>query len=493
MGCAGQARELQWNSFFRRVAAMRRHSGGGDAVGFLMGNVWLIVMVALSGAAIIVALAPFRSNFWRLAPLGILLLGGDFVFRPFELVLGLDEPFPDAVFEGRSVDDAMLRAQASWLLWLALFCVSWWLASRLSSPVVRRVDPGRFLPSDEAVVFVLPALAVVAVLASVPVWLEHGVFDLAEVAKGRETPLPRELRNPSVIVAYLGMAAAVVGWQRRNRAWVAIGVVSLIVGGAVSLTWGARSAAVLPFVILLVAVVAGTTERAEGPLVRRLAIVAGLVIFVLAVGFGLRVVREVVAFGGTLDRTTEGSVVRRLAVTANHTGYDSTLLLFDEDSSLPEEAGFGVFVDATRFGLRPLLGTGRQVVAPSIVVAQAYEPNRRNGWAMSVIGEWFYARRWLGIGVGALVSGALFGVIDPLLGHIRRSRWIVAATTVVLVLTFLADGGYRVTSAMRGRGMLVMFGGVLAVAFVVDRLRQRRSSSAGRLPVESGASSESPC
>lgn len=435
-----------------------------------------LALVALSAVAFVVALSFFRSNIWRFGPLAILLLGSDFVIRPAELVLGLDDPFPDGAFEGRTAGDAIVRAQLGWLLWLSLFCMAWWLASRVGGLATRRIDPERFLPSDDAVVFILPALAVVAVVASVPVWLEHGVWDLAGVAKGRVTPLPRELRNPSAILAYLGMAGAVAGWYHGNRRWIGVGVVSLIIGGAVSLTWGARSAAVLPFVILLVAVVAGTTRSTDTPVARRLAIVGALLLFVIAVGFSLRVVREVVSLDGPLDRTTQGSIVRRLAVTANHTGYDSTLLLFDDQAPQPPQANLGIFVDSTRFGLRPLLGSGTQVVAPSIVVAQTYEPNRQNGWALTVIGEWFYAGRWLGVVVGALVSGAGFGLVDPLIARARRSRWVVAATTVVLTLTFLADGGYRVTSPMRGRGMLSMFVMVLVAALVVERLRDRRSA-----------------
>lgn len=443
-----------------------------------MSDLWPFVLVALSAIAFVVALASFRANVWRFGPLAILLLGADFVIRPAELVLGLDEPFPDGAFEGRTTADAIVRAQVSWLLWLSLFCIAWWLASRVGAPAARRIDVDRVFPSDEAVVYILPALAVVAVIASVPVWLEHGVFDLAGVAKGRETPLPRELRNPSAILAYLGMAGAVAGWYHGSRRWIGVGVASLVIGGAVSLTWGARSAAVLPFVILLVAVAAGTTRPSGAPVAKRLVVVGALLLFVVAVGFGLRIVREVVSLDGALDRTTEGSLVRRLAVVANHTGYDSTLLLFDDEAPQPEEAGLHIFVDSTRFGLRPLLGSGTQVVAPSIVVAQTYEPNRRNGWALSVIGEWFYAGRWVGVSVGALVSGALFGLVDPLVAAARRSRWIVAATTIVLTLTFLADGGYRVTAPMRARGMMTMFITVLVFALVVDRLRGNRTSAA---------------
>ncbi len=432
-------------------------------------------LILLSAAATIAALRWWNWDLRQTRALTITLLALDFVVRPFEQLVRLDTPFPDTHFAARTVEDAMVRAQVAYLLFLAAFVVTGWCARRIPtglSNLERRLPP-----SDVVLRQFLPILVLLAIGSSLWAWQEYGVTGLARVAKGQEVDLPRMLRNPAVLLAYLGMATAVLGIHDRKTKTVALGIVAFVAGSAVSFTWGARGAALLPFVIPTVALLVGVRERHRRSVAEQMRVVAvsGLILLVvLGAGFGLRVARENISLGGTNARTTEGSLFRRLAVTTNHTAYDAALLVFDDEDPSPISPGLGIFVDASRNALSPFVPSSGPVERPAITVARTFEPNRANGWPITALGDWFLAGGFLGVALGGAASGAISQWIDRWQETWRPRHWMLVTTLSVIWATSIASsGGVGVTTPARLRTQLPIYVVLIATAFVWSALIRR--------------------
>jgi len=207
--------------------------------------------------------------------------------------------------------------------------------------------------------------------------------------------------------------------------------------------------------------------------------VVAATVVLLGVGFGLRVAREAVSPGGVQERTTEGSMVRRLSVVSNHTRYDAALLLFDGESPQPERPGVRVFLDAAQQAVLPFNPPQPVVESPALVVATTYEPRRRNGWPLSALGDWHYAGGMWAVPIGAAFSGALLGLADRFLGSIRADRWVVVAGVSTMLLTMLAWGGYEVMTIVRARNLVAATVAALLAALVLREVTARRTVRVG--------------
>ncbi len=426
----------------------------------------LVSLVAALGALRVLGPDPLQASF-----VATVLLATDFAIRPLELVLGLDKPFPDEAFAARSVNDAIIKAQLAYLLWVLLFTLS----VILTRGVKPRRKPSRnWFPTDEGVRRLLPLLAVVAVGASAVVWQRYGLSSLGRVAKSRDVDIPNFLRAPAVLLAYLGVATAVVGHRDRSTKTLWWGLLAFLLGAAVSFSWGARSTALLPLAIVVGwAWIRRQRVRSLKALFRQVGVAALVVLAVAGAGLGLRALREVIAYGETNDRTTQGSLVRRLAVTTNHTRYDANLLLFDDGQPQVEQPGLGVFVDAVERSFWPV-GTERSgLLIPALEVRQTFEPAARNGWPLTALGDWFFAAGWAGLFVGATLSGVLFGAIDRWRNANRQNAWVAATALTTLFATTVTWGGFGVTTPARARSLLVI-GVLLLLAWsVADRMFSR--------------------
>ena len=70
---------------------------------------------------------------------------------------------------------------------------------------------------------------------------------------------------------------------------------------------------------------------------------------------------------------------------------------------------------------------------------RVYEPQTRNGWPITVVGNWYINFGILGILFGAALSGAAVAIADQTLRTIRHDPWIAATGPVIAFQLF--DGG----------------------------------------------------
>lgn len=203
-------------------------------------------------------------------------------------------------------------------------------------------------------------------------------------------------------------------------------------------------------------------------------LVAGSVV-VLSLGVGLRVARELLAYGEILDRTTEGSLARQVAVTTNNTSYDTLLLVFDDQGLSPERAGLGIFVDAFE---TTVIGGGADgtFMVPAVIIAQTYEPRRLNGWPVTAVGDWYFVAGFVGVAIGAVVSGFIFQLIDNWRRRQPSTHWVAVTAITVFWLTTVAGSGIGVTAITRARSLMgvalfILVGWVVAERTATKLLR----------------------
>ncbi len=493
--------------------------------------------VAVAGLALLTMprRAGQRRHWLRPSAIALLVLATDFVARPAELVLGLDTPFPDSAFNNSAFDDSafndsafsdgalgdgaagrvpwarMLDLEGLFVVWAAIF-VAVAVAAHL---VAERRWPGypddpeetpaptrrRLLPDDDAVTRFVPVLMIVALAASAVAWRRHGIGDLGFTAKTGAAPVSSVLRAPSLLLAYLGMAVTVSGHRLGLPRRRLLGLAGFVLGAGVSFTWSARDAALLPLVIpaltLLGSVRRPTTARGWASL-------AGGTLAVVAVlgglGLGLRLAREQLIFDRTTQRASEGTLMRRVAVTANHTRYDAVLILtdrrntpvdwmtLDADGELVpgeppavdltatgfDQPGLEVFADAAEVAFSASGTEAAGWVSPARRVRTAVEPGVRNGWPLSALGDWYWAAGWWAVAVGAAVSGAVFGVLDVAWNAARRRSWIAACALSAMFATTVTWGGVGVETIIRSRAYVAIPLGLLVAWRVVDGVTRSR-------------------
>lgn len=484
-------------------------------------------LLVVSVVVTVLAVRKLGADFHSASVITIWLLALDFIVRPFELVAGLDTPFPDAVFASQDTDPAGHRAQVLYIIWIAVFGGTSWLVQRIgakrsASPgtarstsvvsvagalsvdsarldetgspdttrwvgrelattqpderqaaerrnsfrmVAKRLLGRQWLPTDASVVGLIPVLAAIALLMSAIVWARFGIGDLARVVKRSSTPVPTFLRSPAVMLAYVGMALAVYGRRVNQRTWFRWGIGGFVIGAAIAFSWGARDAAMLPLVILIGEVI--HHALAETDWKKRLRVVGALALIGvvgIGVGVGLRTARELVAYGEVIGRTSQGSVVRRIAVTANHTRFDALMLVFDETEPVLERPGLGIFLDSIKVALSPSDTESSGLIIPAVAVRSAVEPTVTNGWPISAPGDWFFAGGWLAVPLGAVLSGAFAGSIDRWRSTQRAHAWVVSTAFVALIATTITKGGLGVTAPVRFRSLFVL-GAVIVLAW----------------------------
>jgi oligosaccharide repeat unit polymerase len=67
---------------------------------------------------------------------------------------------------------------------------------------------------------------------------------------------------------------------------------------------------------------------------------------------------------------------------------------------------------------------------------QVYEPGKVNGWPVTVIGDWFVNFGWIGVVLGAALSGAVAGLFDSAYSRVSSRTWdaVLAPVLGILIL-----------------------------------------------------------
>lgn len=412
--------------------------------------------MALSLAALLIATASWIVAY-RYASGGIASVSGlmllyvfiELIFRPAILIVHLDTPFPNRVFEELPVDSLI----ANTLILVAVWCLTFALGA-LVIPDARKRLP---VPTPDASTWVNQLAGILTLLAlagTLPLWVRYGgPSGLTHAIKVDRVGINQVLRAPASLGAYFAMAGVLVATGRRARYR---NLAFYLICAGLSFSWGARDAAVYPLLLLVLIPPMSFRTKDSSDRLRSTAKTVAITICVVAVvAIPLRLARDVTLFGDVTDTIQDESVIRQASVAANLTQFDALMLVKSDQERINEQ------LSAKRF-LIPLANAEPGEKSVSVTVARTFLPNRRAGWPTSPVGEWFSVLGLRGVVLGGLLSGILAGLAMTVLRWISRRDAAMAMAMMLVLVTQLAAGGIWTHTLIR----TILWGGVLTLCLL---------------------------
>ena len=180
------------------------------------------------------------------------------------------------------------------------------------------------------------------------------------------------------------------------------------------LLWGQRSLVVVVMALLLLGSLPHISQRQRQRPWRARAIGVTLLAagIVAVVSLGLRVWRDTVTRGQVYDVVAEGTATRQISLATNSMSFDRAMLAFRDWPARYDFRGGEDFINGTlgvipRF-LWPEAPTGKT----GAWFRQVYQPGVDNGWPPGAPVEWYLNFGLLGLVIGGLFAGLVFGFLS---------------------------------------------------------------------------------
>jgi len=365
---------------------------------------WIIACAAV--VAVALGAFSFRASLSNPAVLLFLVLG---MYQGLRLVLigtGVDAPYPEHVFEGRDIDQMVLKTASVLMVFVACIFMgmAMWGRTRITAPRWSPFVMAR--PSLRAQLTVSGTVTLIAALISFALMARYGgpsgMVRAAKFDKALAGLFP--LRVPASLGTVLGAALLIDAAHQRKHGAVAVGVLLTVVNGGFVMLWGARSSLVVGFAVVLVGLVFPASKTIDRTVLPKLALVA---LMVFSVAFGLRASRELSLNGELMF--AEDTLARRMSLATNAIALDAALLVVNDVGDRYEQRNGVDFVNGFVGPVPRAIWEGKPAsVTPGVWIRQSYEPAARNGWPPGAPAMWFLNFGWLGVVVGGLLAGSIY-------------------------------------------------------------------------------------
>lgn len=374
-------------------------------------------LTALLAACVFFGLLVIAGRFLVRGPTDVILLfllsfGMFYGLRPLLFVAGLDEPFPEVLFNAAETP----RLLTTTLLGLSVFL----LAATVGIAVVlrsRAAGWGPFFVRHEVslrrALTVVLALTVVSTLISAYLVATHGgVGGVISAAKyDKALAGMYVLRTFPAVGAVVAIATYLMGREGSRAPMVArVALLCSVANAYFVFLWGSRSV----LVVVGATIVLGLSSKRrlnarQKRVVVRIVVAALLVVGVAA---GMRMVRDTLTHGEVQDVYAEATVWRQASLATNSIVFDAAMLSFRD---WPEKHRFrngeDFFNGAVGVVPRAVWPEKPQAIAPGKWFRQVYEPQKVNGWPMGAAALWFLNFGWLGLVFGGFLSGLALGMV----------------------------------------------------------------------------------
>ncbi|MBK6886784.1 MAG: oligosaccharide repeat unit polymerase [Tetrasphaera sp.] len=423
----------------------------------------------------------------RSLPVGILAasMGVFYAVRAVGVGLGLDDPYPDFLFQGTELNGPLIRLG----LLLLVFVLSFLVTYRKSGPIARPLawalplPPRRILlgPLLIATVF-FSGLATLIALNQIVRY--GGSSQAIYAAKAGRTSGEGILRIPATLALVLSCSTLYAA-GRLAGGKLAAGTIRLIAGASAIVAalaasvWGSRQ-----FTVLAAGYLLGSRAITAFRQGKRGWLVGSTILFSAVIGFGfwLRLYRDDVLGGRTAISEAQGQQFRRVTLSMNGSTLDSSLLAVRDWPSRNGWLGSDLFTNglwgAVPAQLRP---EGLLVDSAGAQFHRFYEPLAKSGWPIGAPVEWFISFGWAGVIIGGLLSGLIYRSMTLAL---RRSPSPELATVSALILTIVVFPlGVSASSANRFViHALPLFLLLLPLQALSRSLEEARASAIKRTP-----------
>lgn len=365
----------------------------------------------------------------------ILVFGVFYAFRAVLIGFGLDPPSPERLFASTDWGGLHTRTVSALCLFLVAFLTAGYLTTR------RPARTGGVLfytgPTSPRALVVLSVVLTTMSLA-VTAWLVAQFGDVSGITQAskvsNELAGVRFLKVPSALGAIVGAAAFL---DLRNAPLPSRGAQALCLGCAVAnsllvFAWGQRTLVL----IVIAMVVISPRRRAARPTVNLVARVVVAALLVIVAATLLRDTRDDLIQPDGDHSFSQQSFWRRASLGVNGVYFDASMLAY-RDWPDPQQYRNGEDFRNGLLGTVPRkLWPDKPDPLPGKWFRNVYEPKVKNGWPVGTPTLWFLNFGWLGIVVGGLFSGALYGEFTRRARAAPRSGINIAMTFVFAVLAF---------------------------------------------------------
>lgn len=402
---------------------------------------WIVVLSAYLAAILIFLHRKLIVSACVLVFLSILLL-----VRPIFIFSGLDVPAPDNFFS--NVWQLSISAHLASLIWLLIF-VALVSASRAVAPKLPLPDAPA-APSPSMIAVACIAMTLVGLASTSFLVISYGSVSRFVLAVKVEKDLSGAyiIRHISVLASllciYALFASVTLGEKSRpigNRCVARRDIylyVSLIfVNLTMNYFWGNR---------MNIALVLLSLALGYHIFVRRFTLFQVFLFLSIAVAglFGLRFLRDIfLADELNLEMTSleKMSFIRGLSFSLHFAQFDA-LMLAIQDLGVRFQPNNGQdFINGLLSWIPRFLYPDKENFHVGAWFRQIYEPDRINGWPVTVIGSWLVNFGYLGVPLGAAVSGVLCGLFDRTLNMPDRHPWHAMLAPAIGFVFF--EGGYN--------------------------------------------------
>lgn len=408
---------------------------------------------------------------------------GFYLVRPAVLAVGLDSPIAGALDRASFTHD-LENGLAYLLAWQLLVATGVVLTRGMRAPRAAIGSPPRDLTTRWGV----PTLAFLALASTLVV-----VF-LSTQAGGLGNTIVAAKFDKSFaglfFLQYIPIAGSLLAAQlavgatnRRSQLfhWAASMGFALCV-----FAWGSRRVVVVVLAIFVVHQAVGSRpSRRFRPrrLNPRRAITFSLAGAALAAvaALSLRIIRDRTLGGMSATMTSDQPLVRQVSLAMNSSYFEAFVLATRDFPERYPFWGLAPFVNGTAGMVPRLLWPGKpEGVAIGADFRQLYEPSTVNGWPLGGAGEWYVGFGFVGLAVGALLTGALIGVIGR---RMATHGSLPYAAAFGLQVMELGVGGQ---TPLRWVGWILP-ASLLTVAFISTAGRDRRRVGRRATPMAAGA------
>lgn len=335
-------------------------------------------------------------------------------FRPLLFVLGLDEPFPERLFEAATSAELVTKTLLGLSLYLAL--VLFGIAAVTQS---RTKGFGPFFVSREIdlhrAMQVVAVLTVLATILSAYLVARYGsvggVITAAKVDKALAGMYV--LRTIPAVGAVVATATFIDARKRPEVSrLLAYAVLACAVANALYVfLWGSRSVLVIVGATLILGL--RSRRRRSVKERQRVALRLGLAaLLVVGAASGARVARDTLTRGEVQEVYSQASMSRQASLATNSILFDAAMLSFRDWPEHYEYRGGEDFRNGIA-GLVPRVAWADKptTIVPGKWFRQVYEPKKINGWPMGAGALWYLNFGWLGLVLGGVFSGFVLGAI----------------------------------------------------------------------------------
>ena len=380
----------------------------------------------------------FRGKVLTAILLPTLIIFPTFIIRPLMIITGIGEPYPSYLF-GR--DDFTLIAHANILIaiWLLCYLAVFFMPNK--TQMLPKLFPA--FKSDPSVITILItciALTLCSLLAELYVIQEYGSLArfMYAVKVLKDITGQYYLKYFPFLGGLVSCYGLLLAMRGKNKFLGITFSIAALTNFFVIFSFGER------FTIGLISIAFILTAlRNKSLSFKRASILLTVCLIIL---FTLSNFRYSFVRDGQDDNRSWG-FAEEISASLHLSEYDALLLLV-RDFGLPSDAilGHQFYIGLTALVPRQIWPDRPNGVNPGKWFRHQYEPNMENGWPITVVGEWYLNFGFLGIIVGAILSGYIARCMFERYHTPKNSK----VTWNFLIGTFLSIqllyGGIRVIS-----------------------------------------------